>query len=74
MLPCNQESETAHSLDSQEHQKARGHRPLKGVGSPTSTRLREKQVKTAPDGKPEEALGRGQIGATPPQEGALGWL
>ena len=73
MLPCNQESETAHSLDSWEHQKAHGHRPLEGVGSPTCTRLRERQVKTAPDGKSEEALGRGQIGATPPP-GGRPWL
>lgn len=63
----NQESETAHSLDSWEHQKAHGHRPLKGVGSPTCTRPRERQVKTGPDGKPEASLGRGQMGATPPR-------
>ena len=67
MFPGNQESETAHSVDSWEHQKARGHRPLKGVGSPTCLRLRERQAKTAPDGKPEESLGRGQMGATPPR-------
>lgn len=71
MLPCNQESETAHSLDSWEHQKAHGHRPLEGVASPTCTRLRERQVKTAPDGKSEVALGRGQMGPPPPRRAPL---